>query len=1529
MPGSNQQSNTDPSAPPQALVINNGPSASAEQQRGAALESATDASVNEEKKAEVVKVKIPEDSVLAALIEINKQSPLPNDADIRKILSAAYAKNKTLGRAIVDQYGQTALHFALYHGFSTDILQWFFEEGRDPDLNYSPAYLPVLFVGKYTVQNEVLLRYGKFNNKQLTLKKLALFKQQGAVCGVDELSTAVINSCTDDPEIVAHLITEHLQGDIPQLLNTKNSAGTTALQLAKKYSLDAIQRVLIEKGAKAQANEDTEQKTSIVNVIHQFGLNHVNYTEEQIKARINQAYETWPHIGKNAKDPANGNTPYIQTAYYGNLPAAAALFSFNRTVGIELTNNNSDTALTLSVAHEDKSEEKPSELLQERRKFIEFALLRELELASSSLFSSNSLSYESIKQCALKASRFGNLYFLQNFLPNHLPKNDQKKLTDLCRFGLSVAIAYNQLATFKFWMKFRNDNGLALLDSLMNDAAYYRRYEMAADLHAAKVGVNYIASSLSSDFYSPVYTSCPLAFITKGYSEKKISNTEILQWIELLKQTTSITLQMVIDIIKAPADDPEVLSKFLEVYKYNLNAEILKANDYWTPLMYAADLGNVKTLNYLLDNKIVDADNSRNNFSEALVCAIKGRHFSCVVKLQQHGETLNNKQQHWEHVAKNIDVDHLATIIRWDKNDDPLFLDFLFKHCPQLKSCFLKRAWSYGDRTLIHIAADLQHFKTVCFLIQQGASILQKTFLGTVSSPALVAAVKQRNREFFNTVRTNKNAATEAATFSPGNELLIEAIENSQDDIALVKNLIELFKFDLNQPVNGRTPLMCAAEKGYLKTMTYLISQGAQINLINREGREYSPALWSAASLKENKENNAANNNESKESKDKICAVKLLMASHAADTEVKHESKADPDPRAEQYIRAKKLIRQNHFNPNLGEETTGAGIEGMTETGVTGSTGDKQPESLAAIIEAMNLEDLQDLYNYFQYTVQEPKLRELLKAKSKAIKFSLYPFNMALVTQSAEEAKISEEVLQEHLRLADLDRALQLYNSDKSSDRLKLIKTVILKASYSKTISDCLTFSVQQRDVNLLNCFLSTFRQCISSGKMLGQIDINAVVRTKGEDLSYLEWAAKNNDPAMVAFLLQQPGIQIDLSRALAIAMTYNSSRVAALLIMNGAHVTQALLNQQQQGAARFHRSTSYVRFILSIQQEGMKTRGEVINAIIQCLQAEEHEQLYRYFHGSVWQPLLDLQFPALKEKYSTGVVVNAQQVLADAPALEGSVVVDVAASELASRNESSAEGQSAEHKTDEPVPQRSSSSSSNAPAGGIALHDDDGEQEGAPKMQEQKEGGGQLPDRKPVVAAHVAPVVVVPEKPVVAATLSANSENKVTPVSISSVAAELSEASQAMPKDVSSEPKNESKHQVDATSPALTDSTEKRSPISSATPNTVFFAPSSASSAAARPDVQTMANQNYVANLRSYIDEFMGNVTYHLYNNNVEQLRIFAVYALAIRGYLQKFNAANFERYNIYLAGVESTVEQIDAKLGASVAVEAPRLNI
>ncbi|XP_043246498.1 myotrophin-like [Amphibalanus amphitrite] len=72
---------------------------------------------------------------------------------------------------------------------------------------------------------------------------------------------------------------------------------------------------------------------------------------------------------------------------------------------------------------------------------------------------------------------------------------------------------------------------------------------------------------------------------------------------------------------------------------------------------------------------------------------------------------------------------------------------------------------------------------------------------------------------------------------------LVWSIKNG--DIEQVKEAVESKKVDLNAPIDGRSPIHYAADYGQLEVLKYLLSKGADLNVLDKHGiSAILAAIW-------------------------------------------------------------------------------------------------------------------------------------------------------------------------------------------------------------------------------------------------------------------------------------------------------------------------------------------------------------------------------------------------------------------------------------------------------------------------------------------------------------------------------------------------------------------------------------------------------------------------------------------------------------------------------------------------------------
>lgn len=1072
-----------------------------------------------------------------------------------------------------------------------------------------------------------------------TQKVLAILHKGKATCDAEDLCIAVDSSLDDDTRLVDELI--RLFDITAGVINTANKKGLTPLQVAKQYSLINVIKLLSAKSNTPFEEKSNEDTSTLVHVIEQFNTLHTEYTPAVIEDRIRKAfaYNQKPHLNKI--------DPYAYSGKYANLPAARALFKleeeWNDTHSLK-KHISLPSALIQSVLIEDKHEEKASDLLQAHRDFMHFALQKE---EAAKIFT-----FDRLKEVARYASSNNNLYALKTILEPRLP-NDNEKIIVLCEIGLTEAIVKNQSAAFEFWLNLRTQKNLTLPNHLINLAAKYLRLEMAQKLAAIGLDVNYQDPSVDQKFRSSAYfdnndgkkVRAILFYIAQAYRNKKLKQADILAWIALVKTYIKQGAELASGysiaeniIYGSENDNPEVLEKLCDLNwvldlharrEHNFAALSRSSEDSGektTPkalLEIAATLGRTKIVAFLLTklaSKIKE-------FSYALVFALNNKHYEVALQLKNNGMEIPLVEYFGHRVGFSL-TDIWVIILRNLNNDIQCEqrIDFLFDHFPELKKHLneqinkntiiygypefrdgekieLSEKFNSNSLFLAGLAAEKKLLKTLSCLIKYGASILEKGIF-TTTSPALEAAINNNDLDFFKSVKASGTARIEAASFSPDSNLLLTAIRNSKNKPELIDALLTLFKFELQK--NGEA-LVLAAELGYDAVVSCLIIHGAPVNA-EQNGILRSPALLTAAKPEVKQEGQDDSN--------KMQAFHLLLQSHA----IPSESKQELNLRAANVLNAVRLIRQNHFSA-LSE------TEGVADTN---TTSDADSNNLPQLIATLQPEDLQNIYWYFQYTVQELSLRELLK--DKGVQFLPASPLPHLIAINAESASEEQKAIAGGMKL---NTAIETYLNHKNPATLSVIKLKIAQQDIiARELRYFVLIAVNNKDTSLLHCLFQAFRDKYPScfDAMLN-INMPGKAGNEQEALTFLDFATRNNDINSVTYLLQQPGIDIEQSKALFIAVQQANLEMALLLIANGARISPAILNNPKSNlSVREQKIRNYIGIILLIEKNGcdlLNAKSEV-RRLLAGLDKKLHLPLFRYFEHSAWGKTLSKAYQEL-----------------------------------------------------------------------------------------------------------------------------------------------------------------------------------------------------------------------------------------------------------------------------------------------------------
>jgi len=134
----------------------------------------------------------------------------------------------------------------------------------------------------------------------------------------------------------------------------------------------------------------------------------------------------------------------------------------------------------------------------------------------------------------------------------------------------------------------------------------------------------------------------------------------------------------------------------------------------------------------------------------------------------------------------------------------------------------------YGETALMHAAYN-GHNKTVKLLVEYGAKIDIKD---NNNQTALHFAALNGHKEIVD-ILINKGADINAKESNYGQTPLFLATKNGHEKIVL--QLLNLKGIEVNEP--GTTPLIAAANKGYIGIVKALLGKGSDINAVDQDGK--------------------------------------------------------------------------------------------------------------------------------------------------------------------------------------------------------------------------------------------------------------------------------------------------------------------------------------------------------------------------------------------------------------------------------------------------------------------------------------------------------------------------------------------------------------------------------------------------------------------------------------------------------------------------------------------------------------------
>jgi ankyrin repeat protein len=295
--------------------------------------------------------------------------------------------------------------------------------------------------------------------------------------------------------------------------------------------------------------------------------------------------------------------------------------------------------------------------------------------------------------------------------------------------------------------------------------------------------------------------------------------------------------------------------------KQGADLNISQKNNNFIPLLTAADNGDLKLVKLLLD-KGIDIDIQDRFGFTALMLGCKEQNTKTVKYLLDRGAD----------PSKKTTLGQDAFWYAFEKRNYEI-LEILINHKCYMNSYYFSKysgSAPYFPATALYQAIYYDDFEMAEFLIDHGADVNIPNNIGL--SPLSLAVVKNnyalteillKNKADVNyldkkehsvlyyaeklnnskIIKLLKRSIREYAGSDFKENRLLGAID--ADDLEYIRLLVDQGA-DVNQKINSYTPLMIACEQGNLEIVEYLLSKKADINAIDKEGKN-TPLIYAAA----------------------------------------------------------------------------------------------------------------------------------------------------------------------------------------------------------------------------------------------------------------------------------------------------------------------------------------------------------------------------------------------------------------------------------------------------------------------------------------------------------------------------------------------------------------------------------------------------------------------------------------------------------------------------------------------------------